>query len=146
VNPSASLTAIVEADEGFSPTIFMDAGHPCIGFGCDLSAAEVEHYTVIQPISRDAGIDLLLARLVPAASVVNHFVTTSLTQNQFDALCDLVYNIGAGNFQQSTLLRLLNSGNVAGAAEQFGVWIYSAGAISPGLVARRAKDKALFLA
>ncbi len=152
INPpmsaSPALVPIVEEDEGFSPVITNDEGHPMIGFGCDLLPDEVEHYQAIQPISRDMGVELLLSRMVPVEHVVDHFVnwlTVSLNQNQFDALCDFVYNEGSGHFASSTLLKLLNQGDYQGAADQFLVWDVAGGKVEPGLLARRQQERALFL-
>src|SRR4051812_37911101 len=50
-----------------------------------------------------------------AVRCVNASVKGNLTQNQFDALCSLVFNIGCGNFGKSTLLRRLNEGDDAAA-------------------------------
>ena len=80
-----------------------------------------------------------------AARGVEQEVMVSLTQNQFDALCSLVYNIGLRNFQNSTLLRLLNQGQFSLCAQQFEVWNRAGGKVMPGLTARRADEKALFL-
>lgn len=80
-----------------------------------------------------------------AARAVTQEVMVPLTQNQFDALCSFVFNEGLGNFQHSTLLRLLNDGDYSGAAQQFGRWDIAAGHVMPGLVTRRADEKALFL-
>lgn len=80
-----------------------------------------------------------------AEKAVNDLVKVPLTQNQFDALVSFVFNIGRGNLANSTLLRLLNAGDYAGAAGQFPRWNKSKGRILNGLVARRADEKALFL-
>ena len=82
--------------------------------------------------------------VAPAQRAVAKAVTVPLNQNQYDALTSLAYNIGTGAFQRSTLLRRLNAGDHAGAAEQFGVWVRSGGADSPGLIARRAAERRLF--
>lgn len=74
-------------------------------------------------------------------SAVNGYVEVSLTQNMFDALVSLSFNIGAGAFKSSTLLQKLNQGDYEGAANQFDVWIVG----GAGLPARRAKEKKLFL-
>jgi lysozyme len=63
---------------------------------------------------------------------VNKLVHFSLTQQQFDALVDLTFNAGAGSFDHSTLLKLVNAGDYAGAAAQFGDWIYAGGKKLPG--------------
>ncbi|MHC3123230.1 lysozyme [Acinetobacter sp. GN11] len=76
---------------------------------------------------------------------VNESVTVSLTQNQFDALVSLTYNIGSGAFKNSTLLKLLNKGDLLGAADQFLVWNKAGGKVMKGLVRRREAERALFL-
>jgi lysozyme len=77
---------------------------------------------------------------------IANMVTVPLNQNQYDALADFVFNIGGPQFAESTLLRKLNEGDYIGAAEQFKRWIHDNGKIVNGLIARRADDKALFLA
>lgn len=76
---------------------------------------------------------------------VNELVKVPLTQNQFDALVDFVFNIGRTQFATSTLLRKLNAGDYVGAANQFGRWIYDNGKIINGLVARRSDTRDLFM-
>lgn len=76
---------------------------------------------------------------------VNNAVTVPLNQNQFDALVSLAYNIGTNAFKNSTLVKMLNAGDIRGAANQFDVWIKAGGKRMQGLVNRRAKEKALFL-
>lgn len=67
-----------------------------------------------------------------------------VNQDQFDALVSFVFNIGGGNFQKSTMLKKIKAGDYNGAAAEFGKWIYAGGKILPGLVMRRATEKALF--
>lgn len=76
---------------------------------------------------------------------VNSLVKVPLTQNQFDALTSLVYNIGSGAFSKSTLLKKLNAKDYKGAADQFLVWNKAGGKTLQGLVNRRAKERQLFL-
>ena len=78
-------------------------------------------------------------------STVSTSVKVPLTQNQYDALVSLSYNIGSGAFKNSTLLKKLNSGDYKGAAEQFLVWINSGGKKVQGLVNRREAERSLFL-
>lgn len=77
---------------------------------------------------------------------VNSAVTVPLNQNQFDALVSLAYNIGTNAFKNSTLVKKLNAGDYRGAADQFDVWINAGGKRMQGLVNRRAREKALYLA
>ena len=80
-----------------------------------------------------------------AMRAVQDNVQVALTQNQFDPLVSLVFNIGIGNFQKSTLVLLLNTGNYVGAGGQFGKWIYAGNVVSSGLVKRRQAEANMFL-
>ena len=79
-----------------------------------------------------------------AESVVATHATVPLTSNQFSALVSITYNIGATNFDSSTLLKDLNSADITDAAQQFLVWDRQRGVRLSGLDARRADEKALF--
>jgi lysozyme len=84
-----------------------------------------------------------------ASYVVNKVVTAPLNQNQFDALVDFVFNLGSGNFQSSTLLKLLNQGDYAGASKEFPKWneghVPGKGLIPiAGLTVRRLAEQQLF--
>lgn len=76
---------------------------------------------------------------------VNRFVGVPLTQNQYNALVSLCYNIGVKAFSKSTLVKKLNQADYAGAAEQFMRWVYDNGKVVEGLKNRRKKEKELFL-
>ena len=78
-------------------------------------------------------------------AAVNNAVTVPLSQNQFDALVSLAYNIGTNAFSKSTLVKKLNANDNRAAADQFDVWVNAGGKRMQGLVNRRAKEKALFL-
>ena len=75
---------------------------------------------------------------------VNDCVRVMLTQGQFDALTDFAYNEGCGALKGSTLLRLLNDGQIDQAAEQFLRWQYADGKLDPGLERRRLAEQAMF--
>ncbi len=68
-----------------------------------------------------------------------------LTQEQFDALVSLAFNIGVTRFGTSNLLRKLLRGDVAGAAGEFEKWRLADGKVDPGLVKRRAAEREMFL-
>lgn len=61
----------------------------------------------------------LAADLKEKADYINKHVTAQLSQHRFDALCSFVYNRGQGNFQKSRLLKVLNTGDFARAADAF---------------------------
>lgn len=86
----------------------------------------------------------LLVDLSARELTVSCAVTGDVDQGQFDALVDFVYNLGAGNFEGSTLLKLVNAGDMSGAAAQFARWNRAAGKPMRGLTRRRAAEAALF--
>lgn len=69
-------------------------------------------------------------------------VNVNLTQGQFDALVLFDYN--TGSLRTSTLLKLLNAGDYAGAAAQFARWNKNDGKVMRGLIRRRAAEAALW--
>lgn len=73
-------------------------------------------------------------------------LTQPITQDQFDALVSLAYNIGGGAYCGSTLVRRLNAGDCHAAAAEFERWIRVQGRVVPGLVARRAAERKRFQA
>ena len=80
-----------------------------------------------------------------AECVVNRLVKVPLTQGQYDALVSFTFNLGAGNLMKSTLLKLLNARDYAGASEQFERWVKSGGKVTAGVVKRRMEEKKMFL-
>src|SRR5579864_8652257 len=79
-----------------------------------------------------------------AEDAVSRLVAVPLTQTQFDALVDFVFNEGEGNFASSTLLRLLNAGDYEGADRQFIRWNLANGHVLGGLTTRRRLEAAMF--
>ena len=77
-------------------------------------------------------------------STINKNVKVPLTQNQYDALASFIYNVGAGAFRKSTLLRLLNQGDYDGAAGQFQRWNKAGGKVLRGLTRRRQAEAEKF--
>ncbi len=80
-----------------------------------------------------------------AVQAVNDLVQIQLNQGEFDALVDFVFNLGAAAFARSTLLRLLNADDIAGAADQFVLWDHAGGQVVAGLLRRRLAEKREFL-
>ena len=71
-------------------------------------------------------------------------VTVPLNQNQIDALACWIYNLGCGNFMNSTLLKKLNTGDYAAVPDQIKRWNRAGTQVLPGLVTRRAAEAELF--
>ena len=68
-----------------------------------------------------------------------------ITQNMFDAIISLTYNIGVNGFKRSSVLRLLKQGDKQNAADAFLLWNMAGGKVLRGLVKRREKERKLFL-
>ncbi|AXW96847.2 lysozyme [Cronobacter sakazakii] len=88
---------------------------------------------------------LLKTGLIGYENDVMKLVRVKLSQAQFDALVSFTYNVGSRNFSTSTLLKKLNAGDYAGAADEFLRWNKSRGKVLNGLVRRRAAERELFL-
>lgn len=97
-----------------------------------------------QSITKERAEELLRDDVKRFEDQVLRLVKVPLTQGQFDALVSFTYNLGAANLGNSTLLRLLNAGDYKGAAAQFDRWTKAGGKELPGLVKRRAAERALF--
>ena len=76
---------------------------------------------------------------------LERLLNVAVSQNQWDALMSFVYNLGAPNLASSTLLKMLNAGDYARAADQFSRWNKAAGKEMPGLTKRRAAEQTLFM-
>jgi lysozyme len=120
------------------------AGIPTIGYGSTRYADGRPVKLGDPPISQAQADAIMRATLGEYEAAVTRYVTATINQNQFDALVDFAYNAGAQNLRTSTLLKMLNAGNVAGAKAQFSRWVYGGGKPLTGLVKRRAAEAALF--
>ena len=72
-------------------------------------------------------------------------VNVPITQNQYDALLSLVYNIGSSNLNERTIIKLLNSGDYIGAKNAFMLYIKSNGKTNKDLINRRQWEQKLFI-
>ena len=96
-------------------------------------------------ISQDIADAYLLKDVQWFADVVSGAVTVPLAQHRFDALVSLTYNIGPKNFRNSTLLRLINGGDLERAADEFPKWNRAAGKVMRGLTIRRMAEREMFM-
>ena len=104
-----------------------------------------------QEISEAKALEFLKEDLDEVEKGILRYVRVPLTQNQYDALCSLIFNIGLGNFAKSTVLKLLNKKDYLGAANAFLMWTKQKNRrtgvfeVLDGLVIRRKKERNLFL-
>lgn len=68
-----------------------------------------------------------------------------INQNQFDALVSFVYNIGAGAFRSSTLLKMIRINPLSlNIRTEFAKWCKAKGTTLPGLALRRKQEAELY--
>ena len=68
-----------------------------------------------------------------------------ITQNMYDAIISLAYNIGVSGFKRSSVLKLLKQGDKRNAGNAFLLWNMAGGKVLRGLVRRRERERKLFL-
>jgi len=143
---SARGLALLQEHEGFSPTPYRDfEGNWTIGYGHLIRAGE--SFTSLTP---EQALELLAADVREAEDAVNAVVSVPLTQSQFDALVSFAFNVGAGAFRGSTLVKRLNAGEYAAVPEELQRWKFitqNGQKVESSILAkRRVAESALFLA
>ena len=95
-------------------------------------------------ITKEKAIEFLKEDLKEAENAVNKNLQ-NLNQNQFDALVSFVFNVGAGSFQDSTLLKKVKANpNDKSIADEFAKWDKAKGDTLPGLTKRRKAESDLY--
>lgn len=140
---NAATLAHIKASEGLRLNAYPDPGSRngdpwTIGYG---STSGVKKGMTITAAEAEAR---LVADLTYAENTVSRLVKVPLNDNQFGALVSFVFNIGAGAFEKSTLLRILNAGDYAGVTAQLARWNKNDGKVMDGLTKRRAAEAKLF--
>lgn len=148
---------LIESFEGFKTEPYQDDnGFWTGGIGHRIKAGE--DINKFRGMSHADAVRVLCDDVEDAETAVEAHVDVPLSQNQFDALTSLVFNVGEGRVgvngrdgicylksgKPSTLLRMLNSGDYAGASQQFLAWDRIAGNESEGLLKRRLSEQLLF--
>jgi lysozyme len=138
---SAAGMELLKKSEGFRNRVYLDvAGIPTIGYG----------HRLLHPESFPDGVDephaaeLLACDVRDAEQAVERLVKVPLEQGQFDALVDFCYNLGAGRFATSTLLKRLNAGDYDQAMHELMRWDRAGGKELPALKARREAEAVLW--
>ncbi|WP_433647466.1 lysozyme [Kosakonia pseudosacchari] len=137
--------ALIKSFEGLSLTAYKDSvGVWTIGYGWT-QLVDGKPISAGMIIKQDTAERLLKTGLVSYESDVSKLVKVKLNQGQFDALVSFAYNLGSRSLSTSTLLRKLNAGDYAGAADEFPRWNKAGGQVLAGLSRRREAERALFL-
>lgn len=139
---------LTKDSEGFRTHLYNDAAQYCtIAYGhlvklapCD--GSEPEEFR--RGVSRPEGTLLLREDMEIAEIVVLTAVDAELTDGQYAALCDFVYNVGGGNFRRSTLRKVINRNDFDQVPFQFRRWVKAGGRELSGLKKRREREIDLF--
>lgn len=139
---------LTKDSEGFRSRLYNDAAQYCtIAYGhlvklapCDGSEPEEFRRGVNEP----EGAALLRKDMETAEGIVLTAVDVPLTDGQYAALCDFVYNVGGGNFRRSTLRKVVNKNEFEEVPFQLRRWVKAGGRELPGLKKRREREIELF--
>ena len=138
----------IKSHEGLRLTQYLDqAGLPTIGYGHLIKPNE--GFYMGKTITVEQAEELLRSDLRPAEIAINSGIFVPLTQWQYDALVSLVFNIGSGAFNSSTLKgRINNNFSAAEIEEAWMRWnkvrINGVLTVSAGLTKRRQDEVAMY--
>lgn len=142
---SSTGLALIKHFEGLRTKAYRDGGGVwTIGYGHTAAAGAPIPRAGMEITAQDA-MDILARDLGQYERGVSAALKRSPTQNQFDAMVSLCFNIGIKAFTGSSIVRYFNEGNTKKAAERFLAWNQDNGKVIPGLTRRREAEKALFL-
>lgn len=144
IQPKFSMQCVklIKKYEGFKSTPYICAGNKkTIGYG---TTVYDEKYNSLGINSSDAE-KLLIKDLNEIFRQVSAVIEIRLNKNQIDAICSLVYNIGIGNFRDSTLLKLINENKLLDCPQEFVKWRIAQGKILRGLIKRRLEEALIFV-
>lgn len=130
---------LIKQFEGCTLTAYLDVvGVPTIGYG---HTGGVKLGDTMTQAEADAQLehDVLIR-----TNAVNNVLIAPVTQGQFDALVSFAYNVGVGNLQRSTLLRMINRGQAADAGDELLKWNQAGGKVFAGLTRRREAELDLY--
>ncbi len=144
-DPGIELT---KESEGFVGQPYNDAANYCtIGYGhliqlapCDGSISGEFKTGIDVP----QGTEILRTDMGKAERGVMTLVDVELTDGQYGALCDFVFNVGAGNFRKSTLRKRVNARDFDRVPFEFRRWVFAGGRKLTGLAKRRENEITLF--
>lgn len=137
---------LIKEFEGFSNVAYLcPAKIPTIGYG-NTFWEDGRKVRLGEQISKTKALELLeLVANKDFANKIFPLIKVEVSQNQFDAMVSLAYNIGVGAFSSSTLLKKVNDKDFTGASLEFLKWDRAGGKQLLGLTRRRQREKELFL-
>lgn len=135
---SENMIAIIKKFEGLRLRAYKcPAGVYTIGYG------HTENVLANSEISELMADQILRKDLKKFEQAIND-LGLPLLQCEFDALVSFVFNVGIGNFNKSTLKKLLSQKKFFYAAKEFDKWVFANGKKLSGLQNRRNKERKIF--
>lgn len=137
---------LIKKFEGYSDRPYKcPAGVSTIGYGNTYYPNGTKVKITDKQITREYANEILAHTADEFAADVLKLVKSKISVNQLNALTAFAYNVGVGNFQKSTLLKLVNvNPNDAMIAKEFLKWNKAAGKELKGLTNRRIAESALY--
>lgn len=139
----------IKKHESFEPEIYLDAVNVAtIGYGHAIRSFEMNRFRGVK-LTEEEATALLEDDLRSREETVNNAIDIPLKQNQFDMLVSLVYNIGSGAFNSSTVKRRINNQESEGRIKEAWNW-WTKGTVGgvkidlPGLVKRRKQESEIY--
>lgn len=137
---AAAVIALVSGFEGLRTAAYRDpVGIPTICFGETRGVHMGDSKTVAECQA------MLGDRLAGFSAQLDRCLVARVPDKSYAALLSWTYNVGAGAACGSTLVRKANAGDLVGACNELSRWTRAAGIVLPGLVNRRAEERALCL-
>jgi len=147
-NRSAAKIAaeVIKEFEGYSSKPYLcPANVPTIGYGNTMYSNGERVTMDDSDITKKEAEKMLLDTVKSVEKQVKNVVEVKLKAHQLAALISFTYNVGIGNFANSTLLAWINSNpDFARIPEQFRRWNKGGGRVLNGLVRRREAEVALW--
>lgn len=155
---TAEVRSLIEKWEGCPLYAYDDAAYPTraarsgdrikgtLTIGAGHTGPDVHVSMTISQAQADQLLDADLAKCENDIAVVVH---VPLNDNQYGALVSFAFNCGTAAFNNSTLLRKLNTGDYGAVPGELAKWVHTTiggkTVVSPGLVTRRANEAALWV-
>jgi lysozyme len=128
MNISKEGLSLIKKFEGCELEAYLcPAGVWTIGYGHTKDVKEGDK------INKEEADYLLQEEMIEYESYINDFVEVPLNQNQFDALCSWVYNLGPTNLKNSTMLKVLNEEKYVDVPQEIKRWNKAGGEVLDGL-------------
>ena len=136
---SASALVGIAVHEGYIGQTYLDAiGVPTLGFGTTGGVKPGDKTDPVRALIRlNADAEAIQRELRACIGDVPMY------QHEWDAVSSWAYNVGGHAACGSTLVRKLRARDYAGACAELDRWVFAGGRKLPGLVARRAQERAL---